>query len=370
MRAESASAPLIALDLLYMLPGQVGGTETYAAGLIRGLAEVAPPERFLVLVNRAAADWPLPTTGVFTRMVCEVEGTSRARRYLYEQTRLPGLLRRAGAQLVHSLGYVSPLVSHCPRVVSIHDLNYLAFGDQMPWRRRQALALFIQASGRRAGAVLTLSEFSRGQIRQHLGIPGERVVVVPLAGGGPPGVATGSWRPVETPYLLAFGSRTPNKNLPRLLDAYAEARPAQRLVILGHVPEPVRARGAELAVVFTGYLEKDRMASALRQADVLIFPSTYEGFGLPVLEAMDVGVPVVVSRAAALPEVAGDAACYFDPLDVADMAARIREVAGDSSIRARLREQGRLRAATFSWRRTAKETLAVYRRLVRWQDSI
>ena len=106
------------------------------------------------------------------------------------------------------------------------------------------------------------------------------------------------------------------------------------------------------------------MSSALRQADLLIFPSTYEGFGLPVLEAMDAGVPVVASRVASLPEVAGDAACYFDPLDIADMAAQIRKVAGDSSIRARLCEQGRHRATTFSWRRTAKETLDVYRQVI------
>jgi glycosyltransferase involved in cell wall biosynthesis len=363
MQPELNSSPLIALNLLYLLPGKVGGTETYAAGLIRGLAEVAPQVRFLVLVNRAAAEWPLPATGGFTRMVCDVAGSSRARRYHFEQIRLPGVLRRAGVDVVHSLGYVSPLISHCPRVVSIHDLHYLAYGDRATWPRRKALALLVRASGRRADAILTMSEFSRGQVLEHLGVSSERVVVVPGAGDCQPGSASGSWRPVETPYLLAFGSSAPNKNLPRLLAAYSASRPAQRLVIVGHVPESVRQGGEEIGVVFTGYLEKEQMLSTLRQADFLIFPSTYEGFGLPVLEAMSAGVPVLCSTAAALPEVAGDAACYFDPLDVSDMAAKMRGLAESETQRRELIRRGKARAARYSWRSSASQTMAVYHRV-------
>jgi glycosyltransferase involved in cell wall biosynthesis len=356
MPASPPSDARIALNLLYLLPGQVGGTETYAAGLIGGFATLAPPERFIVLVNRDAADWPLPAG--FTRVVCDVSGAGRGLRYAFEQLRLPGILRQVGADLVHSLGYVSPLFTHCPRVVSIHDLNYLAFGDEMPWSRRQALRFFIGQSARRAALILTLSGFSRGQIIRHLGISETRVRVVHLAAGtstastGPP--------PVDGPYLLAFGSRSPNKNLDRLVEAYRASGAAQRLVIAGHVPAHLQT-SEDGRIVCTGYLGEVEKDGALAGADALVFPSTYEGFGLPVLEAMQAGVPVISSSAAALPEVGGDAACYFDPRDLPAMAARIREVAGDAALRGRMRDAGLARAASFSWRQTAEQTLATYR---------
>ena len=177
---------------------------------------------------------------------------------------------------------------------------------------------------------------------------------------GPPAVYPG-------PYLLAFGGVTSNKNLERLLKAYTLARARlgldQSLVLVGHVPASVKAEG-HAGVLVTGYLPEPELARWLAHADALIFPSLYEGFGLPVLEAMAAGIPVACSAVTAIPEVAGEAAVYFDPRDPDDMAAKMAHVGRDPALRARLAAAGRARAAGFSWGRSARQTLAIYRRVL------
>jgi glycosyltransferase involved in cell wall biosynthesis len=361
---------LIALNLLYLRPGLVGGTETYAAGLLAGLHEVAGRERFLVLLNRQAAAWAIPDSPRFERVVCPVDGRRQLTRYLFEQGQLPALLWRRGADLVHSLGYVSPLVTACPRVVTIHDVNYLAFGAQMRRLQRIALRTFVPLSAHRAHAILTPSDFSREQIVEHLHVSREHVTVTPE--GQPASSDTVrrahdgavAWRPVAGPYLIAFGSTTPNKNLERLIDAVRFCTPSLRLVVVGHVTPALRQLCMRVGVVLTGYLDASHLNDALLGSDALVFPSLYEGFGLPVLEAMSLGVPVVCSNAASLPEVGGDAVRYFDPRDVTDMRARIAEVASNASLRAALRQRGLARAARFTWRATAERTLGVYRHVL------
>ena len=351
----------IGLNLLYLRPGIVGGTETYARGLLAGLDEIAPGARFTVFLNRSAAHWPLPSR--FTRVVCPVSAR-QGWRYLYEQTRLPCEVRRRELDVLHSLAYVGPAFGQCASVVTIPDLNYRSPAHDMPFVRRVALSTFVSAVVRRSDAVIAISRFVADEIRVAMPAAGQKLHVVHLA---PQERADGSAADPRVaqptgPYLLAFSSVSPNKNLGRLLQAHAMARSAgmkHALVLVGH--RPAWPSETTSGVHWTGYLPDHEVYRLLRGADALFFPSLYEGFGLPVLEAMRAGVAVACSARAALPEVAEDAALYFDPEQVSSIAAAMRTLTGDAVLRADLVARGAARVAQFSWKRVATETLDVYR---------
>jgi glycosyltransferase involved in cell wall biosynthesis len=365
---------IIGLNLLYMLPGVVGGTETYAAGLIHGLSCTEGPDQFVVFLNMESADWPLPEDPRFRRVVCPVRAVSRLARYRYEQFRLPARAHADDVQLLHSLGYVAPLRLHCPSVVTVHDVHHLAYGPLREWPRRLLLAQVVRRSVRRAAAVIAVSRYTRDEVARAYDVPASTIDVVwsapnPRLGGEALMPNQGAAGPAgQGRYLLAFGGITPNKNLGRLLRAFSVAKNrygiSQHLVLVGRLPSSVRPHEAA-GVVTTGYLSEAELARILGNADALVFPSLYEGFGLPVLEAMTAGVPVICSHATAIPEVAGDAAIYFDPHDVEDMASKMALIGRDEALRGDLAARGRVRAASFNWERAARETLAIYRRVLR-----
>jgi glycosyltransferase involved in cell wall biosynthesis len=363
---------IVGLNLLYLLPGVVGGTETYAAGLIHGLSQIDEDVRFVVYCNRESSEWPLPADPRFTRVVCPVWATSRAGRYCYEQRVLPRRAQDDGIDVLHSLGYVAPLALRCPSVVTVPDLHFLVHGRAFDWPRRALLRYFVRKSIDCAAAVIAISTFTRDALVRTYHLGTNAVDVVLLA----PKPRANSARQADSetlqtlgvgkPYVLAFGGVTPNKNIERMLQAYALARRRpieQTLVIVGRLP-PELASQSLPGVITTGYQSDDVVTVLLRNAVALVFPSLYEGFGLPVLEAMAAGVPVACSNAAAMPEVAADAGLYFDPLDVDGMAEQIRRLCQDVSLRTELKMRARARAATFGWDRTARATLAVYRRVL------
>jgi glycosyltransferase involved in cell wall biosynthesis len=369
----------IGINLLYLIPGIVGGTETYAAGLLHGMAANKVEDDFIVFVNREAADWPLPQKANFQRVVCPVFGAAQSKRYYYEQARLPGQLRERHIDLVHSLGYVGPLFPSCPAVVTIHDLNYRWFRNRglKALVRNLALRAFVRLSARRAQHVIAVSRYTRDEIVSFFRLPQDKVTVVheaPKVVAPPPlDVAlsgdTLQRLGIAPPYFLAFSSLSPNKNIARLVAAYRQAHAAgrikQALIVVGHkLRDSSGPAEADGLIRYTGYLERDDLQTVLQQAYALLFPSYYEGFGLPVLEAMACGVPVVCSRAASLPEVGGDAALYFDPYSIDDIASKIVEVAQDAELRQSMRTRGYRQVETFSWEKAAQETLAVYRRML------
>lgn len=350
----------VGLNLLYLIPGVVGGTETYARGLLTGLAAVGPGHDYVVFTNEEAAGWPLPPG--FRRVVCPVVAMHRERRYSFEQLRLPAWVRAERLDVLHSLGYVAPLLAPCPSVVTIPDLNTVAFGRQLSWPKRIVFGAFTRWSASRADHVLTISSFSKDRICEVLGVPREKVTVTLLASS--PREPAGDLAGVsgERPYLVAFSSTSPNKNIALLLEAFEKARALgveHDLVLIGHRPASGFGR-VPAGVRFTGWLPDDRRDAVVAGADTLVFPSLYEGFGLPVLEAMAAGVPVLSSNRASLPEVGGDAAEYFDPENVEEMAVKISTLAADRRARERMREAGFRNVARFSWEKTAVATLNAY----------
>ncbi len=362
----------IGINLLYLMPGVNGGTETYAAGLLHGLARVAPQDEFVIFVTQDAVDWSIPDASNFRRVVCPVSARHKANQLRYEQMEFSRILRREKIDLLHSLGYQGPLHSPCPTVLTVPDTHWRSYGRSS--LRRFIQNEYVKQCVRRANHVITISEFSRREILSAFRPPQAKVSVTYLAPrlrGGPMAESGGKPAPATVgaspPYAVAFSSSAPNKNIPRLIEAFARARHqhglCHQLVIVGHLPKDCQLGSPPPWLVLTGYLSEDRLEALLRAGEMLVFPSIYEGFGLPVLEAMELGLPVVCSTAAALLEVAGDAACFFDPYSIEGMGAEIARVAANPSLRDELRRRGQANLQRFSWEATASQTARIYHEL-------
>ncbi len=363
----------IGLNLLYLIPGENGGTQTYAEALMKALAARNKNDQFTVFVSEEGAALALPQA--FRKVVCPVRAVRREARYAYEQTAFPRLLRGYNLDVLHSLGYVCPLSSPCRSIVTIHDLNYLTPWHGMSRQKRLFLGWFVFQSARRCDRILTVSEFSKSEIVRRLRVPDAKVTVTPEGPRDASPLPAGRWENVaashkiDGPYLMAFGSLTENKNIPTLLRAFAgiQAQVPHTLLLAGHLA-PGGALGKEIAalgiagrVKITGYVPDEDVMPLLAHADLFVFPSLYEGFGLPVLDAQRAGVAVACSAAASLPEVAGDGAAFFDPASAEDMGRVLLDCLRDPARRSALIEKGCANAARFSWERTAAMTLDCYR---------
>ena len=287
---------------------------------------------------------------------------------LFEQVGLPVRLRRLGADLIHTPNCFLPLARPCMGVVTIHDLAFEDFPADFPGRTGWKYRTFTPRAARSAQRVICVSGYTAADVVRRYDVDEARVRVIPNA----PSLPIGTRRPPpgEGPYLLAVGDLRPKKNLLRLVEAFRRLRGEgleHRLVLAG-VDSGEGARVREAAggepVELTGYLPDDEMDALMRGADMLVHPSLYEGFGLVLVEAMARGVPVAAARATALPETGGDACDYFDPLDVADMAAVIRRIVDDGAHRAGLVARGTTRAAALSWANSAALTVAVYEEML------
>jgi glycosyltransferase involved in cell wall biosynthesis len=251
-------------------------------------------------------------------------------------------------------------------VVNVHDLSFESNPELMGRRDRLMFRTFVPRSARRADRVLAISERTKRDLIEHYRIPERKIVVTPL--GVDPTFRPNGTAPDEPRYALFVGGIQPRKDPLTASEALALVDGDLRLVLVGdekrggdEVRSAVRRLGLEPRVEFAGYVEHDGLAALYRGAACLVFPSRYEGFGLPVLEAMASGTPVVATTAGAVPEVAGDAAVLVEPGDPEALAEGIRKALGD---RERLVAAGLERARRFTWAETARRTLAVYRELL------
>ncbi|NTU80748.1 MAG: glycosyltransferase family 4 protein [Chloroflexales bacterium] len=339
--------------------GQLDHANRYSVYTTRGLDNRALglPSNFRVLPSR------LPTINPRVRIP-------------WEQMLAPLLLRRIGADLFHGVLNVIPLACPVPGVVTVHDLAFIRFPQTFRAYNRTYLDFATRLSARRATRILAVSEHTKREVVGILGVPAERVVVTPNA-------ARAHFRPPEPAALAAFraakglperfvfyvGTLEPRKNLTTLLEAYAEVARRHDVPLLvgggkGWLYDAVFKRLEELGlrerVRFVGYIEEDELPLWYAAATVFVFPSIYEGFGMPPLEAMACGTPVVTSNSSSLPEVVGEAGLMVSPYDPAAFAEAIDRVLGDADLRHELRARGLARARSFDWRVTAERTLAAY----------
>jgi glycosyltransferase involved in cell wall biosynthesis len=361
----------VGLNLMWLVPGY-RGLESYARGLVSGLVRCDRGYRYVLFTNprNHASFAHLPVQ--FSRRLCPLPFESRVTWRLVEQFLLPSYVARENLDLLHSPADLLPVRVRCPAVVTIHDINFFSLSDRLPTTASRLLAGWVKRSARQANAIITVSEFSRAQILADLGPAPERIAVVPNA-PVPRLRSSSGWAPlrrqlgITTPYLLTFADGSPHKNLNTLLRALPLAAARLPLVVVGErqrqdsqVLALLDDLGEQTPVIFTGYLADDALALVLARACLLVFPSLYEGFGLPVLEAMAAGVAVACARAGALPEVAGSAAYYFDPRDPADIAGAIDQLLRDEPARRALVAAGQRHCTRFSWERTARLTTEVY----------
>lgn len=356
----------------------LGGNESYATNLIEALAEIDTANDYTIYVTKAAARerfenrWPnfnVRSTLPHTPLIRIPLSLSRE-------------LRRNPVDVLH-VQFTAPPFAPCPVVVSIHDLSFEHLPQTFKHRSRVQLRMTVRKSARAADQILTLSEFVRRDVIKTYGINGHKVTAVPLA-------APSKFAPVVNPkelqrvkqkygvdqdYILTVGAIQPRKNLPRLLDAYSVLRRSQpnaklpKLVLVGKLAwlydDTLRAitqLGLTDFVTLTGYVPEDDLLALYSGAQCFVYPSYFEGFGLPPLEAMKCGAPTIVGNRTSLPEVVGDAAILVDPFEVTDIASAIWRVVTDPDLRESLRAAGIQRAKLFDWRDTARKTLAVYER--------
>ncbi len=294
---------------------------------------------------------------------------------------LPRAAARAGVHLIHAPAYTAPLWGAPPTVVTIHDVSYERHPEWYPYRRDRLRRAFYRSSARAARHILTDSEFSRQEIAAAYNIPVTRITVAPpgVSGAFVPGASAPTLpHPVTTPYVLHVGDLHERRNLRVAIDGLANARgrlhQSLSLVLAGvdrGVGAELDAHAARAAVplIRLGPVDDGTLLSLYRGAAALVYPSRYEGFGFPVLEAMASGTPVIASRAASIPEVAGQSGFLLDPDKPGVWADAIVRVLTDADQQVRMREAGVARAATFTWARTARITLDVYRQAVNGVDA-
>lgn len=352
--------------------------EIYARELIAAMRELPQAPRMTAFVGRDAQglDW---LEGI-DQVTVPVSARSRAQWVRAEQQLLPRLARRAGVDLVHSLANTAPLRGPYRRVTTVHDLIHLVHPEAHFGVLAKGLGVLVDLAVRRSHRVIAVSQSTRRDLVQRLHAdPGEidvvlnGVVAPPERQPAPEREVRGRFGlPDSGQVLLAASAKRRHKNLARLLEAVAVMPKRPQLVLPGYptehereLRERARALGIESDVSFLGWLGPDDLEDLYAISDAFVMPSLYEGFGLPVLEAMARGIPTACSNRSSLPEVAGDAALLFDPEDVPAITATLDRLLNDGETAERLRRSGPLRAREFGWERSARETLDVYERALR-----
>jgi glycosyltransferase involved in cell wall biosynthesis len=371
----------IVIDARYVARRQ-SGVGAYTQRLISGLATIDGANQYTCLVEARepgltvrhpnVAEWP-------TRVSFE----DHLRGDLWLLAYLPLRLRARRAHVYHGPAVFLPHVKLGFRtVVTIHDLVSFLFPETVPRKYSLYMRLMTRLAVRSADRIIAVSRATKVDLERVLGVSPDKIVVIheavgpEFAGPHPPeAVAAAVARyGLRQPYILFVGNLEPRKNLARLIDAFAELRrrtpagsPRPQLALVGTpawlhggIFRTVEAHGLGDDVVFTGYVPLEDLPRLYAGAACFAFPSLYEGFGLPMLEAMAAGAPVVASRAGSVPEVAGDAALLVDARVPSELADAIESVLGDAVLRERLVARGRVRARGFHWETVARQTLAVY----------
>ncbi len=369
----------IAIDA-HSVGNQLAGNETYAVNLIEALAEIDQSNQYTLYVTRQSAidrfanRWP---NFKIKRMVPHTP-------LVRIPVTLSAELRRNPVDVLH-VQYTAPPLAPCPVVATIHDLSFEHLPETFNRRSRAQLRLTVRRTARKAAQILTLSEFSRRDIVDTYRIAPDRVSVTPAA-------APSHFKPIEDEtelrkireiygierdYILSVSSIQPRKNLIRLIEAYSCLRGLRpegklpQLILVGkrgwldnETFRVAQRHSANNDIAFTGYVAENDLSALYSGATCFVYPSFFEGFGLPVLEAMQCGAPVIAGNRTSIPEVVGKAGLLFDPFDTNSLVQALTRVLDDSEYRAALRIQGLERAREFDWKQTARMTLQAYQKAV------
>ncbi len=348
-----------------VLHGRKSGVGYYCEELLKAMLAIDHDDQFFVFSH-------LPVSVSFTPPNGNLKFTNTIHfpvRAVYMHAFLPRILNKVQPDLCHYTNFLAPIADDRPYVVTIHDMGLETLRDAHPLAKRVYTRRLVPRVARKARMIVTNSEFSKWEIVRHLGIPEDRIRVTPLA-------ASPEFRPVpahvQNPYFLYVGNLEPRKNLERLIEAFARMpRKDQDLVIVGNrwyhgdaAEAKARSLGLNGRVKFMGYVPRADLPGLFSGATAFVYPSLLEGFGLPVVEAMACGAPVITSNNSSMKEVAGGAAVLVEPTNVRELTEALTRLADDPGLRQELSQRGLRRSAGFSWTRTAELTLDVYREVM------
>lgn len=385
METDAKTRARIAIDCRSVFPG-MGGIGHCTRSLVRAIAEADGSHDYvLVTTDRGGAGRLVEGTPAAGRNFRELSFPAGMIDERWEQLQLPTVLADNDIDLYHSPCFALPVVETTrARVATVHDVVFRARPELVDAGLRGYLDRWTEHSLDVADAIVTVSEFSKREIVGAYGAPAEKVHVIyngigPEFQGREAGDAGKQLREkhaLPERFVLYVGSLEAKKNIDRLLDAFSilvkEGRAGDRELVLAggrggqayDVEAAIDRAGVREHVIVTGYVADEDVPVLMNMADLFVYPSLYEGFGLPPLEAMACGTPTVVSDAACLPEVVGDAALVAPAEDATGLAAVVERALGDKTLRGKLSQLGPKRAADFTWQRAARETLALYESLI------
>jgi glycosyltransferase involved in cell wall biosynthesis len=344
----------IGVNALYLIPGGVGGTEIYLRNLLAALTRIDHSNEYFVFTNRETGS-DLPHA-----VPLGISASNRPARLLLEQTRLPREVRRLRLDVLLNAGFTAPLITRAPNVTVFHDLQHKRHPEHFRWFDRPFWSMFLYGAVTRSELLIAVSDETKRDLMRFYDLPPERVRVIPHG-------VNDDFFAIERrpePFILYVSTLHPHKNHERLLRAFARFHTAHRdyrLVLAGMpgfhadaVQRTVSELGLGSAVRITGWIPRDELLDLYRRAAAFVYPSTFEGFGMPVLEAMAAGVPLACSNIEPLASITAGAAVLFPPDDEGALAAALDRVTSDTSLVA----TGRERARQFTWDECARRTLA------------
>lgn len=380
----------IGIDARFLTHPQKGGYKTYTENLVSALACVDQANQYILYVDRLPDEHAkIPKQPNFSYEIIRqmpVIGMP-----LREQVGLSLQIARDRIDLLHSPCLTAPILADCPLVVTIHDMiwlfphKYSQYNHlSLQWTLMEWYNLLIpRYTSRRAAAIITVSQFSKKNIVEYLGIDPSLIFVTHEAVNSSFGPnldqeraqSSGKKYGLQTKFIMAIGSADPRKNIETLVKAYSllpqNLRAEYHLVIVWTasslsqtVSEQVQALGIGECIHFLTQVTNEDLFFLYHETSLFVFPSLYEGFGLPMLEAMACGVPVVAANTSSIPEIAGDAARLFEPKDAQEMSATIARVLSDENLKSDMVKKGFERNAMFSWEKCARETLAIYTKVL------
>ncbi len=348
---------------------QRGGNETYLLGLLDGLRSLPDQgDRFSLLACREGMSILSQSTWPAHFQIVDMGPWRRWPSYLWQQTQV---LRRLKPDWYFST-YLLPIVVPCRVVLLVHDLSFRAHSEYFPTRIALYMRMLVGAAIRRANRIIVVSEFTRGELQRFYPVALSKTIVVHNGIGREftaerdlvADQAALQNYDIQSPYILAVGNIHPRKNLGRLLDAYLQLQsngmdmPSMAWAgIERWGSSQLQSRARDAGVRLIGRVAAEDLPAVYRQASVLVYPSAYEGFGLPPVEAMACGTPVVASNTTSLPEVLSDAALLVDPMNVNQIAAGIERSLFDQPLRTKLRERGIELSRQFDWIKSAQSLL-------------
>jgi glycosyltransferase involved in cell wall biosynthesis len=357
----------IAIDARMINPGSMHGIARYVYQLLNCLKSTKRPHEFFVIIN---ADSPLEKDPWPAHIhLHKVKGSWIS---LKQQWEIPRVLRSIDADLFHAPSFMAPLLCPCPLVMTIHDLNHMVLPQFYTPFHQFYYQVFVRSCIKKSEFILTVSHFSKEEIVRNLDISPEKVFVTYNG-------VSGNYRPVtdsamldyvrdiyELPekFILCLSNNKPHKNVHQLVRAYCFSNITIPLVLACDVDRSIiriaENYGKKHLIYFSKFIDEEHLPSVYSMTHLFVFPSTYEGFGLPPLEALSCGAPVVVARSSSLPEVVGSNAIFTNPFDYHDIAKSLQEGTHNSDLRQRLKRYSVQHARRFSWDTMAEQTMEIY----------